>query len=187
MAFCIQLWRCPELMGIYLVSSKMRCRFVTFGSLPCGDTLVVGESFASRWDPQQDELRFSQNEADVEEFSSNDRGIWHFYAFFICLSYCPLKASNPLVSAVSQVGIFQECFCRSVECRQDGACLWSSSYLQNSVCANLHERKKTQDIKKLTFSQVNKLCISTNTDGSGIVVAEADCVHSCSLQLRYLM
>lgn len=53
MAFCIQLLLCPELMGIYLVSSKMRCRFMTFGCLLCGGAFAVREGFAPYCDPQQ--------------------------------------------------------------------------------------------------------------------------------------
>lgn len=52
MAFYIQLLWCPELMGICLVSSKTRSRFVTFGCLLCRDVFMVGEGSASDWDPQ---------------------------------------------------------------------------------------------------------------------------------------
>ncbi len=53
MAFFIQLLWSTELMGIYLVSFKMCCRFMTFVCLLYGDAFAVGEGFASYCDLQQ--------------------------------------------------------------------------------------------------------------------------------------
>lgn len=79
-------------MGIYLVSSKMRCRFMTFGCLLCGDVFVVGEGFASNCDLQT----FLRTKLMLE--SSDNRGVIlhtvkHLKDTF-CLSCCPLKTPS---------------------------------------------------------------------------------------------
>lgn len=59
MAFFIQLLWSPELMGIYLVSPKMHCRFMRFGFLLCGETFGSQRGFCIQlW------LAASQNYAD---------------------------------------------------------------------------------------------------------------------------
>jgi len=53
MAFLIQLLCLPELMGMYLVSSKMHCRVKTFEYQQYEKTLLVRDSFAQYHDLQQ--------------------------------------------------------------------------------------------------------------------------------------
>lgn len=141
MAFYIQLLWWPELMGIYLVSSKMRCRFMTFGCLLCGDVFVVWEGFASNCDLQT----FLRIKLMLE--SSNNRrvilqsNIWRIHS--VCLA---VRWKHPLFSRRN----FPEVFLLNFGMLTG----WSMSPVQRnihsmsiSVCAIWLSYKKTQDIK----------------------------------------
>lgn len=129
-------------MGIYLVSPKMHCRFMRFGFLLCkGSLLLSVRVFAFNCDLQQVRttpifVKLASWELAINKscILQSVKHLKDVFCFFILFFFQILHP--PHFSTTSQVGIFQECFCRSVECRQDGACLWFSRSLQNMSCAN---------------------------------------------------